>query len=381
MLVQLKKMWRGEIKLSIAFWGCGIAAILLFSFLFITIQAPISDVLGKTSNLPLYLDYFLVFCFLVYDIFILIVIWKSANKNKYSRLLSIGAIIIGIIFMLWFSGNFFIYMVIKTFITPDLQAQIDYVPEKIRMPASKIEAETLYLNDFKLSFPFYAYDIKYAFPLFVDHRMSDISIFLSDEIGKITFSTIDDKMLGKTPMPTFRLILSSQYARVRDFSWWNLPDNQALATKLILKAIAMPAFANSKVYDVETPHLHGYLRTGQLRNKYNVVELTYELNGKTNSVTILTPDKKPSDQFTDMLSTIQPSINAEAAYQEMDARYKGIHETKYPKDLLLLSLISIKGPSYDNLKALLKIVTNIHDKRVSVDAIEQEIHYSEGSRK
>jgi hypothetical protein len=167
---------------------------------------------------------------------------------------------------------------------------------------------------------------------------------------------------------------------MKDYSWWNLRDNQALAAKLILKAIAVPAFANSKVYDVETPYLHGYLRKGQLKNGYEIVEFTYELNGKTNTVSVLTSDTNVASKALDMLSTIQPVVDIDKGYQEMDAQYKHIHKTEYPKELLLLSLISIKEPTADTLKALLQIEKEIDDKNISIDGINHEISYLESSR-
>lgn len=389
MASRLRSLWRGEIRLWKAFWLFGIAVLLLFSFTFITSQEIITNILARASHSPLYLDYFLALIFVVYGMFIIVAIWRSANKYQGHRIWSHFAKLASILVILWFVGNLGLYLFVKTFNPPALAARIDYVPEKLKLPESKMEADSLYLGDFKLKFPFYKEEIKTVSPFFMEHR-PNIGIFLSNEKGMINYGEIQDHLPEARPSIRDRILnwlvdehnYSSyfksmgqvHYAGLKDYSWWNIRYNLKLAVNLTLKVIAIPAFGDSKVYDVETPYLRGYLRRGQsIKNNMIMIDFVFGGQGKSHTLFAATPDEKVGDKIMSMLGTIQPVANIDEGYAEMEAQYRHKDKARYPEKLLLISLISLKGPTVNNLKELLRMAEDSHDNQFTIDAINQEI--------
>ncbi len=53
--------------------------------------------------------------------------------------------------------------------------------------------------------------------------------------------------------------------------------------------------------------------------------------------------------------------------------YENKDRSKYPEELLLVSMISIKGPTVDNLKELLKIMEDKNYKPYIIKAVKEEI--------
>lgn len=385
----LRGLWRGEVQLWKVFWIFGFAVLMLFSFTFITSQGLIAAMLGKSSNTPLYLDCFLAFSFVVYGIFTIVAIWRSANKYQGHRIWSHLSKLTSIVVVLWFSANIGLYLVVKITIPPALEAVTDYVPEKLKLPDSEIEADSLYFGDFKLKFPFYKEDIETVSPFFMEHR-PNIGIFLSNEKGMINFGEIQDhfpeantSMRDKISnwlvderdfgsyLKTMELV---HYATLKDYSWWNLRSNLRLAPKLVLKAISIPAFGDSKAYEVETPHLRGYLRKGQsIKNNRIMIDFVFGGQGKSHTLFAATADEKVANKIMSMLSTIQPVANIDEGFAEMEAQYRHKDKARYPDKLLLISLISLKGPTVDNLKELLRMAEDSHDNQFAIDTINQEI--------
>jgi hypothetical protein len=392
MVGRLKSLWRGEIQLQKTFWLFGIVTLLLFSFTFIVSQEIIAAITGKVLNAPFYFDCFLVFIFIVYGIFIIVSIWRSANKYRGHRKWSRLAKVTSIIFVLWFGANMGLYLVVKTAVPPALEAVADYIPVKLKIPESEIEADSLYFGNFKSKFPFYKEDIREVSPFLMEHRLRIVDIFLNNEKGMIDLNEIPDNMPEVNPSirgkienwlvgeqnyrSYFRTMGLLHYAKLKDYSWWNLRSNLRLAVNLVLKAIAIPAFGDSKVYEVETPYLKGYLRKGQSK-KNNTIIIHFEFEGKGKSYTVLalTTDKNVASKVMTLISTIQPVAEIDKSYAEIEALYKHKDKLRYPEELLLLSLISIKGPTIDNMNDLLKIEESKKKNQYAIDSIRGEIDF------
>ena len=388
MAVRLITLWRGEIALPKSFWFFGIIPLLLFSFTFISSQTIMASIVGRASNAVLYFDYLLMAIYVLFGIFILVAIWRSANKYQGLRRWSYLAKVGGIVIVLWFIANLGLYVFIKTFIPPAIEAKIDYVPEKLKLPITYVEADSLYLKNFQLKFPFYKEDIRHTFPSFFEHQLMAISISL-DRKGRISFHEI----LGSLPetklsitdrvgnwllnqensVSYIKMMRQVHNSCLKEYSWWNLRNNLRLATNLILKLISIPSF-DSKVYYVETPHLSGYLRNGHTKNNHIYINYEFEVKEKSYSLSIMTTDEKVASKFMNILSTIQPVGDIDKGYDEMQAQYRLKDKSKYPEELLLLSLISLKGATADNLNDVLRIEEKIHDNQFIVDAIKQEIN-------
>ncbi len=129
------------------------------------------------------------------------------------------------------------------------------------------------------------------------------------------------------------------------------------------------------IYDVETPYLSGFL--SKRKGNKSTVDFSFELNSKYNNITFIGIKDNNVNFVTDILSTIQPLDDIEESYNEMKARYNKKVTTKYPEELLLTSLISLKGTTIDNLNELIAIMKEKNYDSFIIDTLEKEIEYLE----
>lgn len=321
------------------------------------------------------------------------------------------SIIIGIILIvLWFGGNLGMYLYCKYFLSPRSGVNLNSVPEKLKVKEADIDAETLYLMGFKLKFPFYKDDIKSVYPSFLGHEFWNVAIFLKNKT-MIVFSehfeiteeikkeladrvkdveeikeSLTDKIFNifEKTLPSdctlFECIRAAEYARLKDFSWWNLLHNMRLTVLLTLKSLPPPEFKR-KSYDLETPHLKGILRNIEMSNKAKVTVIDWDWDNKSYSFEIVAAsDGKISTKAENIISTIQKESDIEKSYKAMESLYKNKEKTKYPKELVLLSIISLKGATPETLKELLNTMKN-KDYQLDnyiIEGIKREIEYIEG---
>lgn len=320
------------------------------------------------------------------------------------------SIIIGIILIvLWFGGNLGMYLYCKYFLSPKSGVNLNFVPEKLKVKEADLDAEELYLMGFKLKFPFYKDDIRSVYPSFMGHTLWNVAIFLKNK-AVITFSeyfeiteeikkeladrvkdveeikeSLTDKIFNifektvSSDCTMFECIRAAEYARLKDFSWWNLLHNIRLTSFLTLKSLYSHEF-KIKSYDMETPHLKGILKHIEMSNKARATVIDWDWDNKSYSFEILAFDEKISTKAENIISTIQKEGDIEKSYKTMESLYKNKEKTKYPKELVLLSMISLKGATSETLKELLNTMKNKNYQLDSyfIEGIKREIEYIEG---
>lgn len=309
------------------------------------------------------------------------------------------SIILGIILIvLWFGGNLGLYIFIKYSFTSEIEKVIDYIPEKLKLKEADVKAETLYLMGYKFKFPFYEEDIKSIAPFSFEHEFSTISISLGKKdnfegnifLGKIPSSFSENKERSLVNKVWGRILYREKtytefmramhYSRLTDYSWWNLLHNIRLSELLVLKVIGLPNYESFKVYDLETPYFSGFLREGTARNKKTSsiifsFDLIFDLKGESYSIHFMAPGDI-SDKFKNIISTIQPVDNIENSYKEMEALYRD-KESRYPEELILISMITLKGSTIENLKELLRIMEEKNYDSFYIEDVKKEIEYLE----
>lgn len=312
-------------------------------------------------------------------------------SKRFIKKLSI--IIVIVLIVLWFGGNLGLYLYIKYTFGSKFGKALNYTPEKLRLTESNIEAETLHLMGLKLKFPFYEEDIRHIDPLFwFDHKLHQIMIKIEDK-GKvlvIIFNTlpnnlenIEESLINKMwdrilfkkedDRSHFGFIKASHYSRFKDYSWWNLSYNIKLSSFLVLKMLSFATF--EKVYDFETPYLTGFLSEGKRNNsKRSMIDFSFAVKDIFYRITFISP-YETSGEIKDIITTVQPVENIEKSYKEIEDKYKNKGKTRYPEELLLLSMISLKGITMDSLNKLLKIMEDKNYKPYIIDAIKKEIEY------
>jgi phosphoglycerol transferase MdoB-like AlkP superfamily enzyme len=90
----IKELWRGDIPLSRTFWlfGFGVNLLLTIALLYLSFQAEI-----LTTTIGMIFYFLLLLCSILYGPFILIAIWRSANKYQGFQRNAIAAKIMVII--------------------------------------------------------------------------------------------------------------------------------------------------------------------------------------------------------------------------------------------------------------------------------------------
>ncbi|MHA2218177.1 MAG: hypothetical protein ACXACY_19750 [Candidatus Hodarchaeales archaeon] len=321
--------------------------------------------------------------------------------------------IIGIILIvLWFGGNLGLYVFHK-YIDSKLNAYgkdyLNSTPEKLTLQEADMNAESLYLVGFKLKLPFYKEDIKNVSLIFVGHELRNVSIFLKNkayisfnedyEVTEEIKEELRDRLKDSGQDITdekessidriirnifeidgtfFDITKAIEYSRLKDFSWWNLYHNVRLSTRLTLKSMYTNKF-KVKSYDLETPYLQGILRNIEISNRAISTSLYWDWDRKSYSFEILDVDRAIDSDVRNIISTIQKESNIEKSFKAMERVYKNKKETKYPEELILLSMISLKGATSENLKELLKINRDKDYQLLdfAIDGIKREIDYLE----
>ncbi len=304
-------------------------------------------------------------------------------KNLLLKKLPIGIFVSFIAF--WFTANLAMFLFLKYKVGVFEIESINNVPEKIRIEKQVVDGETLHLMGYKLKFPFYTADIKEIKPSFTNNRELHnfkIKIANNNENGYIVFSTSSNNLnnngdtkknvFKKAVKSNFEMLRAIQYTRLKDFSLWNVRHNLKLTVMLILKA-TMPH--HTKIYEVETQHIDGFLEESE-RNR-SIMTFTFPCGDKLNTISFIDVSRNIKSNIKNIISTIQPVDNVVDSYDEIKTLYEGKKESLYPKELILLSIITLKGPKIDYLKELLNIMKmKSYDSSIT-ESLEKQIKYFE----
>jgi hypothetical protein len=300
------------------------------------------------------------------------------------------SIIIGIVLIvLWFGGNLGFYIYLKSIFDNEHEKALNRLPEKLKLSEAKFNSENIYFADFKLKFPFYKKDIDYISPFFMEDKLDGISIKMIRKEDKgifINFYTFPKVQIKESAISkikywilvgdnSFPNLHSIHYARLKDYSWWNLLHNIRLHTSLIMKAIFLNPYENYNVYDLETPYLRGFLIEHKSVYKSRIIDFSFIFKDKQHAISFVGSNEDILDNVRNIITTVQPIDDVGESYKEMEARYKGKVKSKYPKELLLISMISLEGTTIDNLEELIKIMKAKNYKQFYVDVVKEQIQY------
>jgi hypothetical protein len=281
-----------------------------------------------------------------------------------ARKLKIFLTIVGSIVITWFWGNAALQFVFYHVMASDayIRAELDRVPEKLKISESNIEDEYLNLYGYKFKIPTLKTEkiVEISHYLFAK-RLSSISLFIKDNDKTFDYMSLDEIPVWYSPVveeslfyrlehwlfyedvPFWELEERTNYARLSDLSLWNLAGNLKLYQYLTLRILSIPSTSkNFKRYEVETPHVRGFLTEIYHENRLRPFSyFSFMLNNRNYSITLSSRSEKNYD-LREIIGTIRKIENIEESYDETEALYK--NNPGYPKELLILSLISLKGP-------------------------------------
>lgn len=95
--------------------------------------------------------------------------------------------------------------------------------------------------------------------------------------------------------------------------------------------------------------------------------------GRDYSISLLGGDEKTGDKFRQMLPTIQFEQDIEASYREVKSKYEGKENTGFPKELLLLSMMSLKRPTVEQAEELLQIMKDKNYSAYGIEFLEEDL--------
>lgn len=288
-------------------------------------------------------------------------------RNRVKKYLFIIGIVIVV---LWFASNLAWYLYLKK----NLSKNIDCVPQKIRLMESKIQAEQIYFNNIAFKLPLDREDIEKVIPHFYADQLEAISIILnkSEQIESITFGVLPDNFLvppdnflGTPSESFFTSRQKSNYFRLKDYSWWNLRFNMKLGYALILKNLRLySSYDSLKIYDVETPSLRLFCYEGTANNAQIYSECTFEYNKDiTYNFKIIGHNIDFLNQVRgEIMASLQLISDSDRGRVVLQANESFINKlkSKYPEELLLLSLISVEGSRAKYIEELIKIMEKKH---------------------
>jgi hypothetical protein len=277
--------------------------------------------------------------------------------------------------------------------------ELKHIPDKLTLTEADIDGKYLYFYTYKMKIPFINDESLKIHHGLTGRQFYKISLSVGksgsgSQIGLYNLSNIDDNDSESLFSKIIALIYGEvsedeyveklYYTRPSDMSWWNLRENLRIREYLTVKVELLPS---GRRYDVTTPHVRGFLIEGAAYDSFHFV-----LDGRRHFIFLTGP---PEFSSRNLIGTIRPIENVDEAYNEIEALYH--NNLGYPEELLILSMISLKGPvenyhkqflikklkrKVDFYEELLKVEDKEDNKkrdRKLIQEIRSDIEYFENS--
>jgi hypothetical protein len=280
----------------------------------------------------------------------------------------------------------------RTFST-EIEKTSQYSAEKLKIPESPIDSEALSFYRYTLKFPFYKRNIIRIIPVFQHGENSDERFLISMNREYISIWKLAPLMSADKPfwkkiilqdLSRFEIIKIMYFSNINNYSWWNLIHNLKLLNGLrLVKSMNLKTAIHkpSLVYDIETPYLKGFLQEQNTDEDQWKFSFTFELGDEIFSITYSGLGKNKLHRFKEIISTIKPISDVKKSYREMEELYKAKGKSRYPEELILMSMMSLKGSTPENLKELLSVMEGKSYDTGITHGIKKEIENLEGKAK
>ncbi|MEJ2191279.1 MAG: hypothetical protein P8Y39_02875 [Nitrospirota bacterium] len=256
----------------------------------------------------------------------------------------------------WFWGNAALeYFLYHGLVIEDFVVNLNQIPEKVILPETNIDGEQITLFSYAVKMPFLKEErnIKIS-PHIYERSLSSIDLLFYENDGLSAIISFSE-----SPWVTYReneslydrfregiiygsdrsckkFLTETHYSRLSDLSWWNPIQNLRSFPYLFVKLTA----TTGKMYDVKTPHIAGFLRESADGTSSN---FEFCNDDKFDSFHIALKRSTGKEfPIRDIVSTITKVDDIDEAYTNMKALYE--NNPGYPERLLILSMISLKGP-------------------------------------
>ena len=295
--------------------------------------------------------------------------------KKPKKILLISLIVI---LVLWFGSNFGLYLVTKHIVVgEDRLALFNKVPETIEIKYKESDGQKIYFGNIELRIAQRGFDSAKVYPsVYIDEQdVEKYSIYLilmfkyANERKTITID------LNNTDLKLVDSYIEFSNYTINDFSLWNTLHNYNSFYKLAAKAIILPSNNDLETYPltiVNTKYLKAFW-TINSRKKTSSTNIEFSKRGKSYTIFLFGSDQQViTDDMKNILSSIKPIEDNKTITQELLSRYKE-EESIFKKQLSLISLISIEGPTIENLTKLKKLLIQKGAREENIEDIQEQI--------
>lgn len=294
---------------------------------------------------------------------------KKSNK--------ILLIIFIIILVLWFGSNLGLYLFTKYFVVGKESIElINKVPETIDISYKETDGQKIYFGDIEFTLAPRDYDSVEIYPsVYIDQQeVEKYSIYLI-----LMFKYANERKTITIYLNNTDLKLADDYIEfsnysIDDFSLWNTLHNYNSFYKIAAKWIMLHSNADLEKYPlsiVNTQYFKGFWKINS--GKYTILSsFDFSTKGKSYTIMLVDSDEVVSTEMNNIISSIKPIEDNQNVIEILSSNYKkGV--SIFEKQLALISLISIEGPTIENLTELKKLMIQEGARVDNIDNLQKQI--------
>jgi len=294
---------------------------------------------------------------------------KKSNK--------ILLIIFIVILVLWFGSNLGLYLLTKYIVVGEERLELfNKVPETIEITYKETDGEKIYLGDLEFTLAPRGYDSVEIYPsVYIDQQEVEkysIYLILMFKYANVRKTiTID---LNNTDLKLADDYIEFSNYSIDDFSLWNTLHNYNSFYKLAAKWIMLPSNADLEKYPlsiVNTQYFKGFWKINLGKNTI-LSSFDFSTKGKSYTIMLVDSDEVVSTEMNNIISSIKPIQDNEIVFKELSTSYK-TGKSIFEKQLALISLISIEGPTIENLSELKKLLIQKDARTENIEDIQEQI--------
>jgi len=294
---------------------------------------------------------------------------KKSNK--------ILLIIFILILVLWFGSNLGLYLFTNYFVVGKESIElINKVPETINISYKQTDGQKIYFGDIEFTLAPRGYDSVEIYPsVYIDQQeVEKYSIYLI-----LMFKYANERKTITIYLNNTDLKLADDYIEfsnysIDDFSLWNTLHNYNSFYKIAAKWIMLPSNADLEKYPLSIVNTQYFKGFWKINSGKNTILSSFDFSTKEKSYTIMLVDSDEvvSTEMNNIISSIKPIEDSQNVIEILSSNYKkGV--SIFEKQLALISLISIEGPTIDNLSELKKLLIQKGARTENIEDIQEQI--------
>ena len=270
-----------------------------------------------------------------------------------------------------------LYLLTKYIVVGEERLELfNKVPETIEIIYKETDGEKIYLGDLEFTLAPRGYDSVEIYPsVYIDQQEVEkysIYLILMFKYANVRKTiTID---LNNTDLKLADDYIEFSNYSIDDFSLWNTLHNYNSFYKLTAKWIMLPSNADLEKHPlsiVNTQYFKGFWKINSGKNTI-LSSFDFSTKGKSYTIMLVDSDEVVSTEMNNIISSIKPIEDSQNVIEILSSNYKkGV--SIFEKQLALISLISIEGPTIENLTELKKLLIQKGARVENIDELQKQI--------